>query len=144
MKINLTLDTNDLLKICDKAKETKDCRLKQPLLFRYMKGGQFDSRISTYVSYDKDKMNGCVILTLQKDLVGDLTLYIIYMFIDRRYLKLSLEYMKFIEEKAKELKADKISFTTHRKPEAVIRKYGKYGYEHRCSVIEKRLEKEVV
>ena len=143
-KINLTLDTDDLLKICDKVKETKDCRLKQPLLFQYMKGGQFDSRISTYVSYDKDKMNGCVVLTLQKDLVGDLTLYVIYMFVDKKYPKLSLKYMHFIEEKAKELKADKISFTTHRKPEAVIRKYGKYGYEHRCSVIEKILKKEVV
>lgn len=143
-KINLTLETNDLLKVCDKLKETKDCRLKQPLLFRYMKGGQFDNRISTYVSYDKDKMNGCVILTLQRDIIGDLTLYIVYMFIDSYYPKLSLEYMKFIEQKARELKADKISFTTHRKPKTVVRKYGKYGYEHRCSVIEKIIEKEVI
>ena len=143
-RINLSLDTDDFLKVCDKLKETKDCRLKENRLFGYMIAGKFNENVFTYVSYDKDKMNGCVILTLTRDMVGDLTLYIIYMFIDRHYPTLSMDYMKFIEQKAKELKADKISFTTHRKPEAVVRKYGKYGYKHRCSVIEKIIKKEVV
>ena len=142
--IKLTLDTDDFLKICDKLKETKDCRLKENRLFGYMIAGKFDKRISTYVSYDKAKMNGCVILTLGRDLVNNLTLYIVYMFIDKNYPKLSMEYMKFIEQKAKEFKVDKISFTTHRKSEAVVRKYGKYGYKHRCSVIEKIIGKEVI
>ena len=142
--INLTLDTDDFLKVCGKLKETKDCRLKENRLYGYMVGGIFDDKISTYVSYDKDKMNGCVILTLQRDLIGDLTLFIVYMFIDRHYPKLTLEYMKFIEEKAIELKADKISFTTHRNPKAIEKKYGQFGYKHRCSVIEKIIKKEVV
>lgn len=143
-KIYLTLNTDDFLTVCDKLKETKDCRLKENKLFAYMIAGKFEDKITTYVSYDKDKMNGCVILTLQKDIIGDLTLYVVYMFIDKKYPKLGLEYMQFVEERAKEFKADKISFTTHRKPEVVVRKYGKYGYKHRCSVIEKRIEKEVI
>lgn len=139
--INLTLDTDDFLIVCDKLKETKDCRLKENRLFSYMVGGKFNDRIFTYVSYNKAKMNGCVILTLGRDLVDNLTLYIVYMFIDKNYPELSMEYMKFIEQKAKEFKVGKISFTTHRKPEAVVRKYGKYGYKHRCSVIEKIIER---
>lgn len=144
MNINLTLDTNDFLKVCDKLKETKDCKLKENRLYSYMIAGIYNKQIFTFVSYDKDKMNGCVILTLSRDIIGDLTLFIVYMFIDRHYPKLSIEYMKFIEERAKELKADKISFTTHRNPKAVERKYSKYGYQHRCSVIEKIIKKEVI
>jgi len=142
--INLTLDTDDFLMVCDKLKETKDCRLKGNRLFSYMVGGRFNDRIFTYVSYDKDKMNGCVILTLGRDIIGDLTLFIIYMFIDKHYPKLSSEYVKFIEEQAIELKADKISFTTHRNPKAIERKYHQFGYKHRCSVIEKIIKKEVI
>jgi len=143
-KIHLTLNTVDFLKVCDKLKETKDCKLKESRLYGYMVAGQFNDRIFTYVSYDKDKMNGCAILTIQNDIIGDLTLFVIYMFIDRHYPKLSVEYVNFIEQKAKELKAEKISFTTHRKPKAVERKYGKFGYKHRCSVIEKIMIKEVI
>ena len=142
--INLTLDTDDFLKVCDKLKETKDCRLKENRLFNYMIAGKFNERISTYVSYDKDKMNGCAILTLERDLVDNLTLYIVYMFIDKNYSELSIEYMKFIEQKAKEFEADKISFTTHRNPKVIERKYGKFGYKHRCSVIEKIIIKDVI
>ncbi len=143
-KINLTLNDDDFLKVCDKLKETKDCRLKENRLFSYMIKGKFDNRISTYVSYDKDKMNGCIILTLERDIIGDLTLFIVYMFVDKHYPKLSIKYVRFIELKAKEFKADKISFTTHRNSKVVERKYGKYGYKHRCSVIEKIIEKEVI
>ena len=143
-KINLTLDTDDFFKVCDKLKETKDCKLKEDKLYSYMVAGQFDDRISTYVSYDKGKMNGCVILTLQRDIIGDLTLFVIYMFIDKHCPKLSVEYVNFIEQKAKEFKAEKISFTTHRNPKVVERKYGKFGYKHRCSVIEKIMIKDVI
>lgn len=140
--INFTTNIDDFLKVCDKLKETKDCRLKESKLFTYMVGGTLkNGKTSTYVSYDKGEMNGCVILTLQQDIVGDLTLYVVYMFIDKHYPNLSIKYMEFIEEKAKEFKADKISFTTHRNPKAVERKYGKYGYKHRCSVIEKMIKK---
>lgn len=135
-KIHLTLDSNDFLKVCDKLKETKDCRLKENRLYSYMVGGLYNKRTFTFVSYDKDKMNGCVILTLERDIVGDLTLFIIYMFIDKHYPKLSIEYVRFIEDKAREFKVDKISFTTHRNSKAVERKYSKYGYKYRCSVFE--------
>lgn len=143
-KIKLTSNTDEFFKVCDKLKKTKNCRLKENRLFSYMMAGRFNNKIFTYVSYDKEEMNGCVILTLEKDIIGDLTLFIIYMFIDKNYPKLSIEYIKFIEEKARELNADKISFTTHRNPKVVERKYGKYGYKHRCSVIEKILIKEVI
>ena len=143
-KINFTLDNDDFLNICDKLKETRDCRLKESRLYSYMVAGKFNDKIFTYVSYDRDKMNGCVILALERDIIGDLTLFIIYMFIDRQYPKLSVEYVNFIEKRAKELKADKISFTTHRNSKAIERKFGKYGYKHRCSVIEKIIEKEVI
>ena len=143
-KINLTLDNDDFLKVCDKLKETKDCRLKENRLYAYMIGGRFNNRTFTYVSYDDNKMSGCVILTLQRDIIGDLTLFVVYMFIGKKYPNLIIDYIEFIEQKAKELKADKISFTTHRNPKAIERKYSKFGYKHRCSVIEKKLIKEVV
>lgn len=141
--IYITKDNNDFLKVCDKIEETRDCRIKEDRLYIYMTSGLFDDRTMTCVSYDGDKMNGCAILILSEDIVGDLTLFVLYMFIDRHYPDLCLEYIKFIENKARELRANKISFTTHRNPKAVVRKYGKYGYQHRCSIIEKRIEEEV-
>lgn len=144
MNIKLTKDTDVFLKICDKVRETRDCRIKTNLLFNIMLSGIYADKTKTYITYDKQKLAGCALLTLQKDMTDSQTLFVVYMFIDRHYPELSGEYMEFIENKASEWKATKISFTTHRNPKAVIRKYGKHGYRHRCSVIEKILDKEVI
>jgi hypothetical protein len=144
MDIKETLEINELLEVCNRIKETRDCRISEKVLLRLMGAGNITDRVRTFVSYDQDKMTGCAVLLLQEDLTGDMTLFLIYMYIDKHYPLLTEQYIKLIEEKAKEMKADKISFTTHRNPKAVIRKYGKYGYYHRCSVIDKKIGKEVV
>ncbi len=138
--IELTKDKRDFLRICDKVKETRDCRIKPDNLFNIM----LFNKVDTYISYEKDELTGCTLLTLQPDMAGEKALFIIYMFIDKHYPELSIDYMKFIERRAKDLKAKKISFTTHRNPKAIERKYSKYGYKHRCSVIEKILNDEEV
>lgn len=136
--IKQTLEIDDFLRICDKIKETNDCRIKENILLNIMGFGRINDNIMTFVNHEQDKMTGCIVLVLQKDITGDMALSVIYMFIDRHYPDLTREFIKLVEDKAVELKADKIMFTTHRDPKAIIRKYGDAGYQHRCSVIEKR------
>jgi hypothetical protein len=136
--IKQTLEMDDFFRVCDKIKETNDCRIKESILLEIMALGRINDNIMTFVNYEHNKMNGCIVLALQKDITGDMTLSVIYMFVDRHYPDLTREFIKLVEEKAVELKADKIMFTTHRDPKAIIRKYGDAGYQHRCSVIEKR------
>ena len=47
--------------------------------------------------------------------------------------------MKHIENKAKEYKAVKISFTTARNEKAIDRQMGRYGYKKKYIVIEKEV-----
>lgn len=132
-------DNKTFLDICDKLNEVKDCELNQNSLYNYMVGGLYNKQTFTFVSYDKDKMNGCSVIFINKDIIGELTLFLIFQWIDPHYLKLWKEYMKFIEKKAEEFKVKKISFTTNRSEKAIDRHLGKYGYRKIYNVIEKKI-----
>jgi len=131
-------DNKIFLEICDKLEEVKDCELSQSSLYGYMIGGLYNKKIFTFASHDKDKMNGCLILTLI-NLHSDLCLNILFVWIDKHYSKLWKEYMKFVEEKAKELKVKRIITVTKRNAEVIERKFGKFGYEAKYNVIVKEM-----
>lgn len=131
-------DNKIFLEICDKLKEVRDCELNQNSLYNYMIGGLYNKRTLTFASYDKDKMNGCLVLTLII-LNSDLCLNILFVWIDKHYPKLWKEYMEFTEEKAKESKAKRIISITKRNAEAIERKFGKYGYKAKYNVIVKEV-----
>lgn len=101
-----------------------------------MIAGIYNKKIFTFASYDKDKMNGCLILTLIK-LHQDLCLNILFVWIDKHYPKLWKDYIEFIDEKAKEFKVKKIVGITKRSAKLIERKYGKYGYRKIYNVFAK-------
>jgi len=135
-------DNKTFLEICDKLKYVPDCKLTENRLYTYMISGTYNKKILAFASYD-NKMNGCAVLIIGEDIIGDLTLFLIFIWIDPHYRKLWKEYMKFIEEKAKEYKVRKISFATTRSEKAIDRHLGKYDYKKVYNVIEKEI-KEVV
>lgn len=136
--IKLYKDNKTFLEICDKLRYVKDCELKQNTLYTYMIGGLYNKRTFTFASYDEYKMNGCLVLTLIK-LNFDLCLNILFVWIDRKYPKLWKEYIKFLDKKAKEFKVKRIINITKRNTKAIERKYGKFGYYKKYSVIVKEV-----
>ena len=135
-------DSLVFLDICDKLKYVPDCNLKENRLYNYMISGIYTKKILTFVSYDK-KMNGCAVISIGDDIVGDLTLFVVFIWLDPHYRKLWREYMKFVENKARKYKCKKISFATKRSAKAIERQMGKYGYKKVYNIIEKEM-KEVV
>jgi len=131
-------DSNTFLNICDKLDDVPDCKLSKKALYSYMVSGEYNKHTFVYASFDGD-MNGCAVVTINKDITGDLTLFVVFLWISPRYRKLWKEYMKFIEKRAKEFKCRKISFTTARSEKAIDRQMGKYGYCKKYSVIEKEV-----
>lgn len=138
MMIKQCKDNKLFLEICDKLEEVRDCELKQSSLYSYMIGSLYNKRTFTFASYDKEKMNGCLILTLIV-LHSDLCLNILFVWIDKHYLKLWKEYIKFIDEKAKEFKVKRIMSITKRNAEGIERKFGKYGYKAKYNIIVKEM-----
>jgi len=131
-------DSKVFLEICDKLKEVKNCELKQSSLYNYMVAGIYNKKVFTFASYDKNRMNGCLVLTLI-ELSGDLCLNILFIWIDKHYPKLWKEYIKFIDEKAKEFKVKKIAGISKRSAKSIERKYGKYGYHKTYNVFTKEM-----
>lgn len=131
-------DNKTFLEICDKLEEVKDCELSQSSLYNYMVGGLYNKKVFTFASYDKDKMNGCLVLTLAK-LSSDPCLNILFVWIDRHYINLFKEYIKFIDKKAKEFKIKKIIGVSKRSAKLIERKYGKYGYKKTYNVFTKEV-----
>ncbi len=131
-------DSKIFLEICDRLKYVPDCKLKENILYGYMISGLYNKKILTFASYD-DEMNGCAVITISNDITGDLTLSVMFLWIDPHYRKLWKEYMKFTEEKAREYKVKKISFTTSRSEKAIERKMDKYGYKKVYNIIEKEM-----
>jgi len=132
-------DTKTFLEICDKLDDVPDCKLSKKSLYSYMISGEYNKRIFVYASF-KDKMTGCEIIALNKDLNNVLTLSVIFLWISPRYSKLWKEYMKFTELKTLEFKCKKINFTTSRNKKSIDRKLGKYGYQKKYIVIEKEIK----
>jgi len=136
--ITLCKNSDEFLNIVDKLKEVRGCELSQSSLYSYMVGGLYNKRTLVFASYDKDKMNGCLILTLI-NLHSDLCLNILFVWIDKNHNKLWKEYMEFVERKAKEFKVKKIIAITKRNAEVIERKFGKFGYKARYNVIVKEV-----
>jgi hypothetical protein len=127
-------DSETFLKIVDKLDDVPDCKLSKKALYSYMVAGEYNKHTFVYASD-----NGCAVITVNNDIIGELTLFVVFLWINPQYHKLWKNYMKFIEGKAKEHKCKKISFTTSRSEEAIKRQMGKYGYKKIYNVIEKEL-----
>jgi len=138
-KIKPIIDSLIFLEICEKLKYIKDCRLKEDRLYNLMIAGLYDNKIYSYASFDRNKINGCSVLYVNEDINGELSLFVILLWIDPHYPLLWKKYKDFVEKKAKEFKVRKISFTTNREEKAVIRKLGKYGYKKSNVIFEKEV-----
>ena len=136
--IEQVTDNETFLDIVDKLDYVKDCKLSKSQLYSYMVSGEYNKHIYAFASYDVD-MNGCTVITINNDITGELTLYVIFLWISPHYRKLWKKHMEFIEEKGKEFKVKKINFTTNRSEKAIKKRLGKYGYKKIYNVIEKEL-----
>lgn len=142
--IRLCKNDREFFNICDKLKEIKGVKLTENILYNYMTAGLFNKRIFTFVSHDDEKMNGCLVLLLVKDIFGELTLSMIFTWIDAHYPKIHKEFIDISIKKARELGAKKIGFTTNRNEKVINRRVGKYGFNKVCSLYEKRTEGKVI
>lgn len=137
--ITLCEDSSEFLNICNKVKLVKDAKLTENTLYNAMIAGLYNNQVFTYVSYDKNKINGCLILLLTKDQIGESTLVMLFTWIDAHYSKLHKDFIDIANEKAKELKAKKISIVTNRKEKIIDRRIGKYGFKKVASIFEKEV-----
>jgi len=142
--IKLCENSDNFLDICEKLKEVKGARLTGKILYTSMIAGLYDKRVFTYVSCDNNKMNGCLVLLFTKDQLGELTLVLFFVWIDAYYPNLHKEFIEIATQKAKELKAEKMSILTNRNEKVIARRMGKYGFKKTCSVWENRIEKDVI
>ena len=136
--ITLCKNSDEFLNITDKLEEVKNCELNKNTLYSYMIGGLHNRRTLAFASHDKGKMNGCLVITLI-NLHSNLCLNILFVWIDKNYTKLWREYMKFVEEKAKEFKVKRIIVVTKRNAEVIERKFGKFGYKAKYNIVVKEM-----
>jgi len=90
---------------------------------------QIDKSAMTLVSYDKNIMNGCVVLKIVKDDFGESFFFMTFIWIDAHFPKLMKEFLDFGNNKAKELNIKKIKFGTSRNENIINRRMGKYGFK---------------
>ena len=126
----------EFMEICNKLKEVKDCELTKEKLFNYMYAGLQNKRTFSFASYDGE-MNGCIVLTVGKNLIDDLAVYVIFVWIDKRSPELWKKYLEFVENVAKEFKAKKIIGSTKR--DGFGKKLEKFGYKETYRIIEKEV-----
>ena len=140
--IKLCKDNSEFFNICDKlnSKKLENIRLTQSKLYSLMTAGLFNKNIFTYVSYDNDKMNGCLILIYAIDILGETVLSLLFVWIDAHYPNLHKEFITIATDKAKELKVNRICFQTNRKEKVILRKMDKYEFKKNCSIWEKKIE----
>lgn len=132
-------DKDGLREICDKLKYVKDCPIDEQSFYFHLYAGLLNKQIFSYATYKDEQMKGCLVLSLGKDLSTDLILSLVFVWIDKHYPKLWIEFVKFAEEKAKELGANRILINTKRNAKAIERKLNKYGYSQKYIIFEKRL-----
>ncbi len=126
----------NLLEISEKLKYVKDCKIKEESFYFYMWNGVENGTIFPYASYELEKMTGCMVLSLGKDLKSTV-LSLIFVWIDSKYPKLYKEYLKFASETAKRMGADEIQINTSRNPKVIERKLGKYGFKAKYVIFAK-------
>jgi len=88
-------DNNVFLEILDKLKEVKNCKITSNTLYTYMISEQIDKSAMTLVSYDKDIMNGCVVLKIIKDDIRELSFFMTFIWIDAHFPNLMKEFLDF-------------------------------------------------
>lgn len=132
-------DKDRLKEICQKLKYVKDCPINGESFYFRLYAGILTGKIFVYASYNDGEMNGCLILSLGKDLSPDLILSLVFVWIDKHSPKLWIEYVKFAEKKAKELGVNRILINTKRNAKAIERKLNKYGYIQKYVTFEKEV-----
>jgi len=132
-------DKNGLKEICDKIKHVKECPIDEQSFFFHLYAGMINKKIFSFADYNNEQMKGCLVLSLGKDLSPDLILSLVFVWIDKHYPKLWIKFVKFAEEKAKELGANRILINTKRNAEAIERKLNKYGYNAKYTIFEKKV-----
>lgn len=127
----------EFIEICSKLEEVKDCELTKEKLFNYMYAGLQNKKTFSFISYENEKMNGCIVLTVGKNIIDDLVVYVIFVWIDKHSTELWKKYLEFVESVAKEFKAKRIIGSTKRM--GFEKKLGKFGYKETYRIIEKRI-----
>jgi len=122
-------DSNVFLEILDKLKKVKNCKITSNILYTYMISEAIDKSAMTLVSYDNDKMNGCVVVKIIRDDFGELSFIMTFIWVDAHFPHLMQEFIDFGNNKAKELNIKKIMFATSRKENIIIRRMGKFGFK---------------
>jgi hypothetical protein len=118
--IKQTLDNNVFLEIVDKLKEVKNCKLSANTLYAYM----LSEDTFNYISYDNEIMNGCLVLKRFIDNEGDISLLMLFIWLDAHYPKLLKDFIELGTNKAKEIKAKRIYFIANRNEKAIERRTG--------------------
>lgn len=118
--IKQTVDNNIFLEIIDKLKEVKNCKLSANTLYAYM----LSEDTFTYISYDNEIMNGCLVLKRFIDNEGNISLLMLFIWVNPHYSKLLKDFIELGNNKAKELKAKKIYFIANRSEKAIERRTG--------------------
>ncbi len=130
-------DKDKLREICNKLKYVKDCPMNEESFYFHLYAGILTGKILVYASYENGEINGCLVLSLGKDLNPDWILSLIFVWIDKHFPKLWIDYVKFVECKAKELNVGRIQINTKRNAGAIERKLKKYGYIQKYVTFEK-------
>ena len=118
--IKQTFNNDILLEIIDKLKEVKDCKLNANTLYAYI----LAEDVFTYISDDKGIMNGCLVLKRFIDNEGNLSLLMLFVWVNSSYPKLLKDFIELGNSKAKEVKAVKIYFIANRNEKAIERRTG--------------------
>jgi len=130
-------DKNGIREICDKIKYVKDCSIDKESFYFRLYAGALNKRIYSYASYKDGQMKGCLVLSLGRDWSPDLILSLVFVWIEKHSPKLWIEYVKFAEEKARELGVNRMLINTKRNAGAIERKLKKYGYIQKYVTFEK-------
>ena len=123
--IKQTFNNNVYLEICSKLKEVDKCKLTPNTLYAYM----LSEDVFTFISEDKDIINGCLVLKLFTDNEGKTSLLMVFIWIDPHYPKLLDDFNKVAEDRARQVKAVRIYFIADRNEKVILRRTGKYGFK---------------
>jgi hypothetical protein len=141
--IKLCTDDTYFLRICDKLNlpRLSKINLTKDRLYFIMVGSLITKDSFTYISIDDDnQLNGCIILAVIQNILGDKVLSLVFTWIDSHYPDLYKEFIDITTKMAQELKADKLCFQTNRNEKVIQRKMGKYGFNKAFSVYEKKIK----
>lgn len=131
-------DKDKLKDVCNKIKNVKNCPIDEKSFFFHLYAGMLNGKRLSFADYKNGEMKGCLVLELGKDL-RDSILTLIFVWIDKKYPNLWIDFVKFTEEKAKELKVNRILINTKRNAKAIERKLNKYGYNAKYTIFEKKV-----